>query len=124
MGSGTFSHIPIWWPFHSVHRYKPVKVIFNSKKTQPPARIKRWNLCLQEYSFTTVYTKGIENPSDFLSRLPSKEISDNEEQSAEQYVNFIATNATPNAMTLSEIKQATKDDATLQKVIELIRNNN
>ena len=103
---------------------KPVKLIFNNKRSQPPARIERWNLHLQEYNFTTVYTKGIENPSDFLSRHPSKEISDNEEQAAELYVNFIATHATPNAMTLSEIKQATKDDATLQKVIELIHNNN
>ena len=85
---------------------KLVELIFNTKKSQPPASIKRWNLCLQEYSFTTVYTKGIENPSDFLSRHPFKEISDNEEQAAEQYVNFIATHATPNAMALSEIKQA------------------
>ena len=103
---------------------KPVELIFNNKRSQPPARIERWNLRLQEYNFTTVYTKGIENPSDFLSRHPSKEISNNEEQAAEQYVNFIATYATPNAMTLSEIKQATKDDATLQKVLELIHNNN
>jgi len=103
---------------------KPVELIFNNRRSQPPARIERWNLRLQEYNFTAVYTKGFENPSDFLSRHPSKEISTNEELAAEQYISFIATHATPNAMSLSEIKQATKDDATLQKLIELINSNN
>ena len=74
---------------------KPVELIFNNKRSQPPARIERWNLRLQEYSFTAVYTKGTENPSDFLSQYPSKQISDNEEQAAEQYFNFIATQLLP-----------------------------
>ena len=43
---------------------------------------------------------------------------------AEQYVNFIATHATPNAMSLTEIKKATKDDPTLQNLIELINSDN
>ena len=76
---------------------KPVELIFNNKRSQPPARIERWNLHLQEYNFTTIYTKGFENPSDFLSRHPSKGTSSNEQMTAEQYVNFIATHATPNA---------------------------
>ena len=50
------------------------------------------DLHLQEYNFTIVYTKGFENPSDFLSRHPS-------------------------------IKQATKDDVTLQKLIEFMSTN-
>ena len=86
-------------------------LIFNNKRSQPPARIERRNLHLQEYNFTTIYTKGFENPSDFLSRYV---------MTAEQYVNFVATHATPNAMSLTEIKQATKDDPTLQNLIELI----
>ena len=103
---------------------KPVELIFNNKRSQPPARIERWNLRLQEYNFTTIYTKGFENPSDFLSRYPSKETSSNEQMTAEQYVNFIATHATPNAMSLTEIKKATKDDPTLQNLIELINSDN
>ena len=102
---------------------KPVEMIFNNKKSQPPARIERWNLRLQEYNFTTIYTKGFENPSDFLSRHPSTEMSSKEETTAEQYVNFLATHATPNAMSLIEIKQATKNDPTLQNLIERINNN-
>ena len=53
---------------------KPVELIFNNKRSQPPVYIERWNLRLQEYNFTTIYTK---NPSDFLSRHPSKETSSN-----------------------------------------------
>ena len=102
---------------------KPAELIFNNKRTQPSAHIERWNLRLQEYNFTTVYTKGVENPSDFLSRHPFKVSSNNEQLTVEQYINFIATHATPNAMSLSQIKQATKDDATLQKVIEFISKN-
>ena len=101
---------------------KPVELIFNNKRSRPPARIERWNLRLQEYNFTTVYTRGVENPSDFLSWHPSKVSSNHEQLTAEQYINFIAKHATPNAMSLSQIKQATKDDATLQKVIEFISN--
>ena len=102
---------------------KPVELIFNNNRSQPPARIERWNLRLQEYNFTTVYTRGFENPSDFLSLHPSKETSSNEEITAEQYVNFVAAHANPNAMSLLQIKQATKDDVTLQKLIEFVSTN-
>ena len=117
------SHIPVWWSFHTVHDCKPVELIFNNKRSQPPARIERWNLRLQECNFTTVYTKGVENLSDFLSWHPSKVSFNNEQLRAEQYINFIATHATRNALSLSQIKQATKDDATLQKLIEFISKN-
>ena len=79
---------------------KPVELIFNNKRSRPPARIERWNLHLQEYNFTTVYTRGVENPSDFLLRHPSKVSSNHEQLTAEQYINFIAKHATPNAMSL------------------------
>ena len=102
---------------------KPVELILNNAKSRPPARIERWNLRLQEYHFTTVHTKGPSNPSDFLSRHPSPEVFHADERSAERYVNFIASHSTPKAMSLDEIKQATKRDKTLQKLTELIRSN-
>ncbi|CAG2223866.1 unnamed protein product [Mytilus edulis] len=45
-----------------------------------------------------------------------------EEKVAEQYVNFIANQAIPKAMSLSEVKGASLTDRTLQKAIELTRN--
>ena len=62
--------------------------------------------------------KGFENPSDFLSCHPSKETCSNEETTAEQYINFVVTHATPNAMSLAEIKQATKDDPMLLNLMK------
>ena len=99
---------------------KPIELILNNAKSRPPARIETWNLRLQEYHFTTVHTKGQTNPSDFLSRHPSPEVSHADERSAERYVN---SHSTPKAMSLQEIKQATKADRTLQKLVELIRRN-
>ena len=127
--------LAIVWAVERLHTYlygghftlhtdcKPVELILNNAKSRPPARIERWNLRLQEYHFSTVHTKGQDNPSDFLSRHPSPEVSSVEEESAEQYVKFIATHSTPKAMSLAEIQQATKTDKTLQKLIELIRTN-
>ncbi len=40
------------------------------------------------------------------------------------YVNFLANHAISKAMTIKQIKKATKQDATLQKVIEIIQNGN
>ena len=69
------------------------------------------------------HTKGQHNLSDFLSRHPSPEVSHKDEQSAERYVNFITTHSTPKAMSLEEIKEATKSDATLQKLAKIIQTN-
>ena len=127
--------LAIVWAVERLHTYlfgghfklytdcKPIELILNNAKSRSPARIERWNLHLQEYHFTIVHTKGQNNPSDFLSRHPSPEVSHADEQSAESYVNFIASHSTPKAMSLDEIKQATKLDKTLQKLIELIRTN-
>lgn len=41
--------------------------------------------------------------------------------SAECYVNFVATHAVPKALTLDELKEATKADSTLQAAAQLIR---
>ena len=98
-------------------------MILNNARSRPPAHIERWNLRLQEYHFTTVHTKGQNNPSDFLSQHPSPEIPHTDEQSAERYVNFIVSHSMPKAMSLDEIKQATKQGKTLQKLMELIRTN-
>jgi hypothetical protein len=56
---------------------KPVELIFNNPQSRPPARIERWNLRLQDYDFNVRYTKGLDNPSDFLSRhLPVNNTAD------------------------------------------------
>ena len=99
---------------------KPVQLIYGNAKSKPPARIERWNLRLQGYDFSI----GSQNPSDFLSRHTSLNEEKRQETMAEEYVHFLSTHAVPKAMTLSEIQAATKDDPTLQKLAEIICNDN
>jgi transposase InsO family protein len=125
----------IVWAIERLHLYlygghftlltdcKPVQLILSNAKSKPPARIERWNLRLQEYEFTVVHTKGISNPSDFLSRHPTQDTSRRQESVASRYVNFLSTHAVPKAMSLNEIEVATKEDPTLQKLVECITTN-
>ena len=101
---------------------KPMELILNNKKSRPPARIERWNLRLQEYNFTTMHTKGVDNPSDFLSRHPSKDSSHQFADIAEAYVNFITAHSLPKAISLEDIQQATANDSILQKLTKMISN--
>ncbi len=102
---------------------KPIEMILNNPKSNPPARIARWNLRMQEYDFEVVHTKGQDNPSDFLSRHPLQDTT-LPNNHAEDYVNFLSQQSVPKAMTLSEIETATCNDATLQRVILNIRDTN
>ena len=112
--------LAIVWAVERLHLYlcgghfqlitdcKPVELILNNPKSKPPAQIQRWNLRLQEYDSSVVHTKGIDNPSDFLSRHPSQYTTPQQEQMATRYVNFISSHAVPKAMSLSEIEEAKK----------------
>lgn len=44
---------------------KPVEMILNNPMSKPPARIERW---LQDCDSDIQYIKGLDSPSDFLSR--------------------------------------------------------
>ena len=124
--------LAIVWAIEKLHIYlygnqfklitdcKPLQFIFNNPKSKPPARIERWNLRLQGYDFKAVHTEGSRNPSDYLSRHSS--LKERENTIAEEYVNFLSSNAVPKAMTLKGIQQATTQDKTLQCVAYLIRN--
>ena len=72
------------------------------------------------------YRRGDGNPADYLSRHPSKQITatSREQKIAEEYVNYIVSTSTPKAMTVAEIEEATKADATLQAVSKAIETGN
>ena len=74
---------------------------------------------LQSYEFTVEYRPGEDNPADYLSRHPDSTTkqSRREEKVAEEYINYVFTNAVPKALTQEEIMIAAKEDATLQAVI-------
>ncbi len=82
----------------------------------------RWFLRLHKYIFRVQYRPGKDNPSDYMSRHPLPTPATHNSNAAEEYINFIAQHTTPKAISLEEIKQQTKEDATLQTAIQYTRN--
>jgi hypothetical protein len=108
--------------FTLITDHKPLEVIYGSKSAKVSARIERWILRLQPYTFKVVYKPGATNPADYLSRHP---IQSNHKQQllTEEYVNFIASNSIPKAMTIDEIIAATNLDRSLQGLRAAIKLN-
>ena len=94
--------------------HKPLEVIYGSRKSKPPARIERWVLRLQPYSFKVVYKPGSNNPADYLSRHPTR-TSLKQQKMTQEYVDYLTHNCVPRAMTLEEVKTATYADKTLKE---------
>ena len=103
---------------------KPVELILNNSMSKPPARIERWNLRIQDFDFDVRYVKCMENPSDFLSRhhsLNQASLDQDCQTITTAYLKFLTEHAVPRAMTLSQIQQVTKADATMQHLATLIK---
>ena len=68
------------------------------------------------------YCPGACNPADYTSRHP---VVDRESHSydveSEEHISFVARNAVPKAVALSEIESATAKDPMLQAVISAIK---
>ena len=109
--------------FTLVTDHKPLEIIYGKRTTKTSARIERWVLRLQPYSFRIVYQAGSNNPADYLSRHPTAESCRKQEKMTEQYINFVAQHSVPKAMTLAEIIDATNSDAVLTQVKDAIRTN-
>ena len=77
---------------------KAVELIFNNPKSNPPARIERWNLRLQGYNFEVKYMRGNENLSDYLSRHTSLRYDDKQGTMVEEYVNLLMLYTVPKAL--------------------------
>ena len=101
--------------------HKPIVNLLNKPNSVVPLRIERMTLRLQGYDFDLHHVKGVENISDYPSRHPFSEETDDSE--LEEYVQFIASYACPNALSIEEIQQETLNDPVLQIVADLIRTN-
>ena len=113
-------------PFTLFSDHKPLIHILGKqaspKSKRQSLRLERWRLRLVTYDFTICYRKGDLNFSDYLSRHPIS--SPPKTNYAEDYVKFIASHSVPNALNLSDIATATKEDKTLQNVISSVKTNN
>lgn len=108
--------------FKVITDHKPLVALFNNPSSKPSARIERWLMELQQYRFTVEYRPGASNPADYASRHP---VGDPEAHSyeveSEEHVSFVARNAVPKAITLSEVESATAKDPILQAVMSAIK---
>ena len=102
--------------------HKPLECIY-SARSRPSARIERWVLRLQPYSFTVKYVPGRLNVADSLSRL-TKTGGAKSRNVAEDYVNFVAETAVPRAMNSREIEVASSCDEELMAVRQSIESGN
>jgi hypothetical protein len=105
--------------FDLVTDHKPLETIYGPR-SKPCARIERWVLRLQPYQFRVVHEPGRTNIADPLSRLLKDKVKGQDApehvHGAEEYVRFVAVNATPNARTTRDIEEASADDEELALV--------
>ena len=98
--------------------HKPLEIIYSNINSKPSARIERWALCLQPYSFLVVCKPGKDNPADFLSHHPSSEDISRQAVMADEHVSLLALSVVPKAMTISDIQNATDTDKTMQSLMQ------
>ena len=106
--------------------HKPSVSIFENPNSNCPARLERWRLRLQSYDLQIGYRPEHDNPSDYMSRHPincAHFTKSHDSENSEYYIQFIAESATPKAMTLQQIKNATQNDLTLQQAAHMIQQN-
>ena len=75
---------------------------------------------MQSFHFEVLYSRDDSSPADYISRnLRGTTQCDLVAVSAEHYVNFVMTQATPKSLSRNDIVMATSRDATLQEVMHL-----
>ena len=102
--------------------HKPLVSLFNNPSSKPSARIERWLLELQQFRFTVEYRPSASNPGDYASRHPVGDPeSHSDDVECEEHISFVARNAVPKAVTLSEIESATAKDPMLQAAMSVVK---
>ena len=98
--------------------------ILNNPNSKLQPRSERMILHIQGYNFVLQYVRCEQNISDFISRHLSDSVHKDKVTFTETYVNFVTEMATPNAIYLIDIKQATAQDPMLTVLKDLILKHN
>nr|XP_022336145.1 uncharacterized protein LOC111132611 [Crassostrea virginica] len=107
--------------FELLTDHKPLECIY-STKSKVCARIERWVLRMQPYIFKVRYIPGPKNIADTLSRLVKNDFVQKSSDLVDDYVRFVAKEATPIAMTTREIERASENDPELCAVRQCLVN--
>ncbi|XP_043063170.1 uncharacterized protein LOC122319635, partial [Drosophila yakuba] len=107
--------------FELVTDHKPLEAIFKPT-SKPPARIERWLLRLQAYTFTVTYKSGRDNISDALSRLCQLPAVEPIDHKTEYSILRVAQSSIPRSMTIHEIAESSKRDEEIMDAISCLEN--
>lgn len=107
--------------FKLVTDCKPLIFLF-SPRSKPCARIERWVLRLQSYSYEVMYEPGTTNIADALSRLSTSVPTTFDEQN-ECSIRMLISMAAPTAITLEEIQTETSKDVVINDVYRALEEN-
>ncbi|XP_062600099.1 uncharacterized protein K02A2.6-like [Saccostrea cucullata] len=105
--------------FELLTDHKPLEFIF-SPKSKPCARVERWFLRMQNYSYTVRHIPGKSNIADSLSRMLSTDTPNPKTSDTEEYLRFVIEEAVPMAMTVSELERASLEDEDLKNLRECL----
>jgi hypothetical protein len=106
-------------PFDLVTDHKPLETIYGPR-SKPSARIERWVLRLQPYDFHVIYVPEKTNIADPLSRLSPR----NQCGETDDYVKFVAGQASPRSMAPRKIEEASRLDPELRTFRGALREGN
>lgn len=103
--------------FELITDHKPLEAIFKPR-SKPCARIERWVVRLQAYKAKVIFRPGKMNIADSLSRLAitTSATGMTFDECVEHYVHWVASNATPVALKITEIEEASAADKSIQSV--------
>ena len=97
---------------------RAAKLIYSNPESQPPARIQRRALKMDDFDFEIVLRPRRDNIADYMSRHPMhNEESRYSEEMTERYINFVSENTRPTALIMDELIEATLRDKELNFVI-------
>ena len=122
-GCLRFRHYLLRDPHFKIHTdHKPLLQLFKPG-SNPPPRIMRMVLRLQDFTFEVCYTPGPENPADVLSRQPQPlpDLPNTGEDLDKEFVAAILETSRPVALTLDDIHKATKSDVHLQAALSSLK---
>ena len=112
-------------PFTHFIDPEPLKGMMEKTKKEAPARIEKMRLKLQGYDSTIKLVKGKHNPADYLSRhpLPYESCSKAERDGFRDIQNhiFVVAHMLPEAITVTKVKEASKQDPVISKIMKLLQ---
>ena len=101
--------------------HKPLFKLYSPSCSEPPTRVHRRSLRLQEFDFKLEYEPGMNNIADILLRKPFFDTP--KVNGVEHFVNYVVSISVPKNLNFYQIQEATQNDKILTKVRDAISNN-